>query len=114
MKRVTIHATPLVVELKRHPADEFGANEDRLLVQVWRGDGLVYSESIPRGEAADRRDLQESVTADEFMHVNSLIAIEWLDWTDTTSVDLPPSKSALELYEELGTKLAKAKGGEAA
>ncbi len=114
MRTFTLEATPLLVEIERRPADQFGENDDHLLVQVWRGNGfVVFSENIKRGEAADIREFHERVSTDELTRLNSLIAVEWLSWRDKTLDDLAPVKTTLELYEDLA-KLVNAQKGAAA
>lgn len=108
MKRVTIQASPVVVEIERLPADET-CSVDQLYVQVFRGNEFVLSQELGRTESLKVHTL----TTGEQVQVSALIAIEWLSWPDTTAKELPPSKTILELYEDLA-KLVNAQKGAAA
>lgn len=77
-----IQATPLRLEIRRVPADEFGSPRDRLDVQVWRGDEVIWDNYFARGHTLG---WVGSLTPGERTIIEGLIALEWLKWPDTTA-----------------------------
>ena len=110
MKRVTIQATPLLVEIERIPAHSKIESFDALRLKVTRGDCDVMSVDVYRGEGLECDD---GISSEEQTQISALLVAEWLSWPDTTAKELPPSKTILELYEDLA-KLVNAKNGAAA
>lgn len=113
MKRVTIQGDALVLEFERKSAEEARHDYDVLRVQIFRGSEILYSDSIGRGEFPHPSEFAIEVTRNEFTRIKAAVAIEWLSWPDTTAKELPPSKTILELYEDLA-KLVNAQKGAAA